>query len=289
MPAKANERMAGSRPAPGPLRNTSTERRPCSIAFFAAATLEGQVASRRPRDHFARRVRDRNDRVAETGLNKALPVGNAFSNFFLSTSLLTSHGLYCLLLVRDRFTRTLTCTSILTSALATNWQTFAVAETAVATEIHQTLNRETDLTTEVTLCLQVRFHVFTDFSDLWVSQIVSAELLREVRELNDIFCLSFTNTVNVLERDFDALVSWKIDAGDTSHDLSLPLLVLSSFANNADDAFALDDFAFVADALHRSSHFHTVSRSTNSIPKKSWPKHQHFDLVHSQKNERRIF
>src|SRR5918998_5845662 len=36
MPLAASERIAISRPAPGPLTNTSTERRPCSIALRAA-------------------------------------------------------------------------------------------------------------------------------------------------------------------------------------------------------------------------------------------------------------
>src|SRR6516165_9750042 len=53
MPAAANARMADSRPEPGPLTRTSTERRPCSrarlAAFIAACWAANGVPLRDPR------------------------------------------------------------------------------------------------------------------------------------------------------------------------------------------------------------------------------------------------
>src|SRR3954467_2675331 len=43
-PADWSERIACSRPAPGPLTKTSTWRIPCSIAFFAATSAERAAA-----------------------------------------------------------------------------------------------------------------------------------------------------------------------------------------------------------------------------------------------------
>src|SRR6266568_707887 len=64
IPAAWSDRIACSRPAPGPFTYTSTWRMPCSIARRAAPS-----ADRAPADDRAGRVRDRDDRVVERRLD----------------------------------------------------------------------------------------------------------------------------------------------------------------------------------------------------------------------------
>ena len=44
-PAACNERIAASRPEPGPFTNTSTDFKPCSIAAFAAVSAASPAAN----------------------------------------------------------------------------------------------------------------------------------------------------------------------------------------------------------------------------------------------------
>ena len=83
MPAAAIERIAVSRPEPGPRTSTSTLRTPCSIAaraaFSAASWAANGVDLREPLNptlpddaqdkHVALRVADRHDRVVEGALD----------------------------------------------------------------------------------------------------------------------------------------------------------------------------------------------------------------------------
>src|SRR5450759_2025375 len=87
-PVACSDRIAVSRPEPGPLTKTSTLRMPCSCALRAAFSaaiwaangvdlrepFEADVASARPGDHVAHRVGDGHDRVVERALDVGVPV-----------------------------------------------------------------------------------------------------------------------------------------------------------------------------------------------------------------------
>src|SRR6187455_378100 len=105
-PAAVSERIAVSRPEPGPLTNTSTLLMPASWARRAAAsaaicgvgrrlarTLEANLAGGRPRHHGTRGVRDGDDRVVERGLDVRLTVSNGLLHLLARLANGSSHGL----------------------------------------------------------------------------------------------------------------------------------------------------------------------------------------------------
>ena len=150
MPAFWMDRIAVSRPDPGPFTTTSTLRTPCSIARRGrglgrelrrerralARALEPDVAGRGPRERVALLVGDRDDRVVERRLDVRDPVGDVLalttarppsSSLWFCHRLLTS-----LLLAGDGLLRTLAGACIGTGALTAHRKTTTVTDTAVA-------------------------------------------------------------------------------------------------------------------------------------------------------------
>src|SRR4051812_8794881 len=75
---------------------------------------------------------------------------------------------------RDRALRALAGPRVRVSALTANRQVLAVTEPPVAAEIHQALDVERGLTTEVTLHLERGLDVLTDLPDLVFREILGS-------------------------------------------------------------------------------------------------------------------
>jgi hypothetical protein len=125
-----------------------------------------------------------------------------------------------------------------------------VTKAAVAAEVHKTLNGKADFPAEVTFDFELAFDDGADFRYLFVSQFIGAHAGIEARFRNNVFCASFADSVQVLKSNFDTLIFGQIDAGNTSHCLSLSLFMFAVFANDAQNAATADHFTFVANALH---------------------------------------
>jgi hypothetical protein len=80
-----------------------------------------------------------------------------------------------------------------------------------------------------------------------------------------------TETIDIGECDLDALVTREVDASNTSHDLSLPLLVLGLGADHANDALTLDHLALRADRFDGCSYLHNVLSTVSLEPKDLGP------------------
>src|SRR5690606_24649595 len=98
-------------------------------------------------------------------------------------------------------TRALAGTRVGVRALATDRETTAVAEAAVAAEIHEALDVQRHLAAEVTLDLEVLVDGLADLADLGVVQVVRLLALGDARELADALRAVRTDAVDVLQRD----------------------------------------------------------------------------------------
>ncbi len=131
-----------------------------------------------------------------------------------------------------------------------------MTKTTETTKIHQSLDRKTDFATQVALNFEVSFHTFANFRNMCISELIGTKRNRQIGILADLLRSSLTDAINVRQSDADTLVTGKINTSNTSHGLTLPLLVLGVFANHANYALALDNFAFVADPLYGRTNLH---------------------------------
>ena len=99
-----------------------------------------------------------------------------------------------------------------------------MAKPAVAGEVHQPLDVHRGLAAKVALDRVILVDRFADVQDFLVREVLDALLRRNAELLGDLLGLRAANSVDVGQRDFDALVGGDVDPGNTSH--SLPFFKL---------------------------------------------------------------
>src|SRR4051812_1318492 len=124
-----------------------------------------------------------------------------------------------LLLAGDRLGRTLARTRIGVGALTAHRQAAAMAQAAIAAEVHQTLDVDADFTTKIALDQIVAVDDFADLQNFLIAELADAALGRDLHLLDDLGSVLLADAMDVLERDQDALVGWDIHAGNTGHGL----------------------------------------------------------------------
>src|SRR5262245_56080873 len=102
-------------------------------------------------------------------------------------------------------------------ALAANWQTFTVAQTAIAAEIHQALDVELHVAPQVAFDHVVAVDDFANLEHLGVGQLGDAALRRQINLAHDILSGLVHDDMAVLERDDHTYVGRQIDTRDTRH------------------------------------------------------------------------
>jgi hypothetical protein len=136
----------------------------------------------------------------------------------------------------------------------------AVAEAAVAAEVHQALDVHLHFTAQIAFDLVVRLEQLTDLLDVVLGELFGLLRRGDPGALADLERERLPHAVKVGERIRDVLVTRKVDACDTSHvtifsderyepgraGLTLALLVTRVLANDAHDALTADDLALVA-------------------------------------------
>src|SRR5690606_33147628 len=124
-----------------------------------------------------------------------------------------------LLLAGDRLGRTLAGASVGVSALAADRQALTVTQAAIAGQVHQTLDVHRRLATQVAFDSVVAVDGFADLQDLRVGQLVHAASRLDADLGRDLLGVRRANAVDVLKRDFNALVGRNVDACDTGHEI----------------------------------------------------------------------
>src|SRR4029078_13479198 len=93
----------------------------------------------------------------------------------------------------------------------------AMTQAPIATEIHQALDVELHLATQVAFNHVVAVDDFTDLEHRGVGQLRHAPLRRQINLAHDILGGLDPDAMNVVNREPHSLVGRQIDARDTSH------------------------------------------------------------------------
>src|SRR5712692_3873310 len=251
-----------------------------------ARALESARARRRPADHVPAHVGDGDDGVVERALDADDPglqvllglllrllrrrrrrCGSASGSGGRGWLLLFGHvGSVLWLCLRrrgggdraadDRALRPLARARVGVGPLAAHGQALAVAQAAVAAQVHQPLDVEAHLAAQVALDLVVLLQRLADPVDLVVGQVLGPPGRIDLGQRAHLLRAGVADPVQVRERDLDLFLAGKVDSRDARH-LSLPLLVARiRGADHAYHALAADHLALHADLPHRSADLH---------------------------------
>src|ERR1700731_837788 len=124
------------------------------------------------------------------------------------------------LLAGDRLGRALARAGVGMGALAAHRQPAAMAQAAIAAEVHQTLDVHADFATKIALDQIVAVDHFADLQHFLVAQLADATVSWNLDLLHDVGSMLLTDAMDVLERDHHALVGRDIHTGNTGHDFS---------------------------------------------------------------------
>jgi hypothetical protein len=105
-------------------------------------------------------------------------------------------------------------------ALAADRQALAVAEPAIAGEVHQSLDVHRRLAAEVAFDLVAAIDRFADLQHFLVGKVLDPPFRSDAELVGDLLGLGAADSVDVGERDFDALVGRDVNAGDSSQSSS---------------------------------------------------------------------
>src|SRR5689334_6514054 len=121
---------------------------------------------------------------------------------------------------------------------------------AIAADLHQSLDVHRDLLAEIALDAADLFDHPADLAHIVFGEILHPDVGTHARGAEDVVRSLPADAVDVGESDLDTLGARQIDACDTSHTLSLPLLVLGVRADHPHHPAAADDLALVANPFH---------------------------------------
>src|SRR3984893_19015779 len=149
-------------------------------------------------------------------------------------------------------------------ALPAHGQSLAMADTALAADVHEPLDAHGHLAPQVAFDLVFALDDVADPGRLLVAPRLDpfAGVDPGIRE--DLPGRRDADPVDVLDRDFTALVSRQVHSGDACHSwlscpLALALLVTRVLADDAHAPRATHDLAVLAPHLDRRPNFHCMS------------------------------
>src|SRR3989338_440716 len=125
-------------------------------------------------------------------------------------------------LLGDRLTRALTGTRVGLSTLTTGRKAPAMAQTAVAAQVHQALDFHVDFATQVTFSGELRDFATQQFN-LLVAQIFNLYRGIYTSDRTDFLRAGPTDTKDVGQRDNSMLVIRNVNACNTGHSVGLHL------------------------------------------------------------------
>src|SRR6056297_2139480 len=122
-----------------------------------------------------------------------------------------------LLLDGDRLRRALAGAGIGVGALAAHGQVAAMAQAAIAAEIHQPLDVHLHLAAQVTFDRQVGVDMFADRQNFGVGEFVDPAALVDAHGVADLAGGRLSDSVNIGQSDGHPFVGRDVHTGDTCH------------------------------------------------------------------------
>ncbi|AFJ59627.1 hypothetical protein ALP29_100262 [Pseudomonas syringae pv. avii] len=191
-----------------------------------AGTAETRTTGGSPRKRVTLTVGDGHDCVVKRCMDVGDAINHCLFNFFTRTSSRFCHDNFPVdslgRLLADRLTRTFTGTRVSLGTLTAYWKTTTMTQTAIATEVHQTLDFHVDFATQVTFSGELR-HFATQLFNLLVAQILDLSGWVYPSNCANFLRSSATNTIDVGQRDNSVLVIWNVNACNTGHSVGLQL------------------------------------------------------------------
>src|SRR5690606_21568752 len=179
-----------------------------------ARAAETRAARSRPRERVALAVGDGNDGVVERSMHVRDAVGDDALDLLLGLCCRLGHGLGSLF--PDGLARTLTGTGIGPGALAAQREAAAMAQAAVAGQVHQALDRHADLAAAVALD-----HVLADLGaqalDFGLGQVTDLGVRGHAGGFADLLRTGTADAVDALQPDPDVLLGRQVDTCNTRH------------------------------------------------------------------------
>jgi hypothetical protein len=121
-----------------------------------------------------------------------------------------------------------------------------MADSPVATKVHQALDAHRNFTTQIALYRESS-DCIAKTRDFRLTQVFDLRCRIDARARADGVSARATDAVDVRQRDPDVFIDGNIDPCNTCHVLSLTLLMTRIRADDADHAIASNDFAIATD------------------------------------------
>src|SRR5215203_938082 len=263
-PIAPSERIAVSRPEPGPLTNTSTRFMPCSIARRPAASaaicaaygvdLREPLKPTVPADAQAITLPFGSVIEMTVLLNVLLMCAWPATTFFfslrrtflaavlrpavaISLELLLilalckrRVALLGLLLAGDGFARALAGAGVGARALAAYGQATAVTTSLVGTDLDLAPDVGRNLATKITFNLIVRFDPVAKRHQVLVAQLVYPQVATDLGGLQGLQGAGLADAIDVGEGHLQALVAWEVNPDKACHQVSTTFRLIDGLA-----------------------------------------------------------
>src|ERR1700758_4957962 len=230
-PAAWSERIAVSRPEPGPLTKTSTFCRPCSMPLRAAASavtcaangvdLREPLNPAEPADSHAMTFPSRSVRATIVLLKLVLMWACPMAMFFRTRRRVRPRVaaalrggaklLRRLLAASDGLLRALAGARVRLRPLSVHRQAAPVADAPVGADLGEPLDRLLPVAAQVTLDLEVRVDVVTELGDLFVGEVLDLRVRAEAELGGDLARSRLADPVDVGHPDLEPLLVRKVD------------------------------------------------------------------------------
>src|SRR6059058_2475260 len=237
-PAACSERIAVSRPEPGPLTKTSTFCRPCSMPFRAHASavtcaangvdLREPLKPAEPADSHAITLPSLSVRATIVLLKLVLMCAWPIAMFLRTRRRVRPRVaaalrggaklLRRLLAASDGLLRALSTARVRLRPLPVHRQAAPVADPPIRPDLAEALDRLLPVTAQVTLDLEVRVDVVAELRDLLVRQVLDLRVRVELELRGDFARGRLADPVDVRQPDLEPLLVRKVDSGDACDD-----------------------------------------------------------------------
>ena len=128
---------------------------------------------------------------------------------------------------------------------------------AIAADVHEALDVHRDFGAQGALDAKILLDRLPKLVGIGIAQIANTLLGVDAGRLENPSRERAADPEDVRQADLDLLLTREIHASNTSHELTLLLLVLwIALADDASHALSFDDLAVLTDRLHAAANFH---------------------------------